>query len=44
MLSRNITYTENKVFTKEQVQALFLSINWVSGEYPNRLFKPEFYS
>ena len=39
MLSRNITYTENKIFTKEQVQALFLSINWVSGEYPNRLFK-----
>ena len=32
-----ITYTEEKCFTKEQVQALFLSIHWESGRYPERL-------
>ena len=32
------TYTEEKKFTKEQVQELFLSINWVSGNYPERLY------
>ncbi len=34
-----ITYTFDKVFNKEQVQQLFLSINWESGNYPNRLYK-----
>ncbi len=34
-----ITYTTDKIFTQEQVQELFLSVNWVSGEYPARLFK-----
>ena len=34
-----ITYTEEKKFTKEQVQQLFLSINWQSGNYPERLYK-----
>lgn len=34
-----ITYTEEKIFTKEQVQKLFLSVGWVSGEYPERLYK-----
>ncbi len=34
-----ITYTEDKRFTQEQVQNLFLSVGWVSGEYPERLFK-----
>lgn len=33
------TYTEEKKFTKEQVQHLFLSVNWVSGNYPERLYK-----
>ena len=33
------TYTEEKKFTKEQVQQLFLSVNWISGEYPERLYK-----
>ena len=28
-----------KIFTQEQVQQLFLSINWVSGNYPKRLYK-----
>ena len=34
-----ITYTEEKKFTKEQVQQLFLSVNWISGKYPERLYK-----
>ena len=34
-----IAYTEEKKFTKEQVQKLFLSVGWVSGEYPERLYK-----
>lgn len=34
-----LTYTEEKVFTMEQVQELFLSVNWVSGQYPQRLYK-----
>ena len=33
----NITYTEEKRFSQEQVQTLFLSVGWVSGEYPSRL-------
>ena len=32
-------YTEEKIFTQEQVQSLFLSVNWVSGNYPERLYK-----
>ncbi|MCC8065271.1 MAG: GNAT family N-acetyltransferase [Clostridiales bacterium] len=34
-----ITYTEEKNFTAKQVQALFLSVGWVSGQYPTRLHK-----
>ncbi len=34
-----ITYTEQKHFTVEQVQALFLSVGWISGQYPTRLHK-----
>src|SRR5574344_1570568 len=34
-----ITYTEEKIFTKAQVEDLFLSVNWLSGKYPDRLFK-----
>ena len=34
-----IVYTEEKKFTKEQVQQLFLSVEWVSGNYPERLYK-----
>lgn len=32
-------YTEQKIFTQEQVQKLFLSVNWISGNYPERLYK-----
>lgn len=34
-----IRYTEEKKFSKEQVEELFLSVGWVSGQYPNRLYK-----
>lgn len=39
MIEINITYTEEKKFTQEQVQQLFLSVGWVSGQYPARLHK-----
>lgn len=35
----NIIYTEEKKFTQTQVQELFLSVGWVSGQYPERLHK-----
>lgn len=35
----NITYTEEKIFSVQQVQNLFLSVNWISGNYPERLQK-----
>lgn len=35
----NISYTEEKRFTQEQAQSLFLSVGWVSGQYPSRLYK-----
>ncbi len=34
-----IEYIEEKKFTVKQVQELFLSIGWVSGQYPTRLHK-----
>ncbi len=34
-----ITYTEEKKFTVDQVQNLFLSVGWISGQYPTRLYK-----
>lgn len=34
-----ITYTEEKNFTKQQVQRLFLSVKWESGNYPNHLYQ-----
>lgn len=34
-----ITYTYEKKFTKEQIQELFTSVNWVSAHYPNRLYQ-----
>ena len=32
-------YTEDKIFTSEQIKQLFLSVGWVSGNYPERLYK-----
>lgn len=34
-----IQYTEEKIFTKDQIEHLFLSVHWISGEYPERLYK-----
>ncbi len=34
-----IRYTDEKYYTQEQVQALFQSVNWLSGNYPERLMK-----
>lgn len=34
-----ITYTSEKCFTQQAVQDLFLSVGWVSGNYPSRLYK-----
>ena len=34
-----LKYTEEKIFTQDQVQELFLSVNWISGNYPERLYK-----
>lgn len=34
-----IEYTEEKRFTMEAVQKLFLSVGWISGKYPERLYK-----
>lgn len=34
-----LIYTEEKKFTKEPVEQLFLAVNWVSGKYPERLYK-----
>ena len=34
-----IRLTEEKVFTREQVQQLFLSVNWMSGQYPDKLYQ-----
>lgn len=35
----NITYTEEKIFTQKNVEELFFSVGWVSGQYPSRLYK-----
>ena len=34
-----IIYTDEKRFTKDQVEQLYLSVGWVSAQYPNRLYK-----
>lgn len=34
-----IRYTEEKKFGQKEVQDLFRSVGWVSGEYPSRLHK-----
>ena len=33
----NIIYKNSKDFTEEQIEVLFLSVNWLSGKYPHRL-------
>ena len=34
-----IKYTEERYFTSQQVAELFLSVRWVVGRYPDRLYK-----
>lgn len=34
-----ITYTYEKIFSRQSVQELFLSVGWISGKYPSRLYK-----
>lgn len=34
-----IAYTTERKFTQEQVESLFLSIGWVSGQYPAQLYQ-----
>ncbi|MBT1161489.1 GNAT family N-acetyltransferase [Bifidobacterium sp. SO1] len=34
-----IAYTEERKFTKDQVQQLFRSVGWMSGEYPDQPYK-----
>lgn len=34
-----ITYTDEKTFTQEDTERLFLSVGWVSSRYPQRLYK-----
>lgn len=34
-----LRYTEDKIFSEDQVQQLFLSVNWISGKYPKRLYQ-----
>lgn len=35
----SIIYTEERSFTAEQLERLFLSVNWESGKFPERLKK-----
>lgn len=37
--TQNITYTNDRNFTKEQLHELFASVGWLSAEYPERLWK-----
>lgn len=36
---QEITYTDQKRFSQDDVERLFLSVGWVSGRYPQRLHK-----
>lgn len=38
-MTSNITYTTEKKFTQAQVEELFRSVQWVSGNYPELLFQ-----
>ena len=35
----SIRYTDERTFTEEQLEKLFLSVDWESGKYPERLKK-----
>ena len=33
----NITYKYTHIFTEKELEDLFLSVNWSSGHYPDKL-------
>ena len=35
----NIKYKNCKTFCSKEIEDLFLSVNWVSGKYPERVVK-----
>lgn len=35
----SITYRDDRKFNKDELINLFLSVNWVSGKYPDKLIK-----
>ena len=35
----NIKYKEIKEFNRQEIEELFLSVNWISGRYPERVVK-----
>ena len=35
----NTIYKETKQFTKQEIEDLFLSVNWLSGKYPEKVAK-----
>ena len=35
----DIEFTEEKRFSQEDVESLYLSVGWISGQYPTRLYK-----
>jgi GNAT superfamily N-acetyltransferase len=37
--NKEISFTEDKIFTREQVESLFLSVHWISGNYPEMLYR-----
>ncbi|WEV69136.1 GNAT family N-acetyltransferase [Bifidobacterium sp. ESL0775] len=39
MANEGFKFTDEKHFTQDQVERLFLSVGWVSGKYPERLYK-----
>ena len=34
-----IEFTEEKCFSQEDVESLYLSVGWISGQYPARLYR-----
>lgn len=34
-----INFTEEKCFRQDDVESLFLSVGWISGQYPSRLYR-----
>lgn len=39
MENKNIRYADKREYTSEQIHALFKSVDWLSADYPQRLFK-----